>query len=250
MNKRLVLQPAYVLHRRAYRETSFLIELFTLELGRISVVAKGARKTNAALQGLLQPFVPLLISAGGKGELLNLSQAELNGEILRLQGEHLFAGFYLNELLISLLQKWDAHPTLYAMYARTLVNFQSQTLEHSLRAFEKLLLEELGYGFLFKTDILLQNTFCLEKYYRFIPEHGFVLTDTQPHTDATAANLFLGKNLLAIAQEEWHQDSLRDAKRLIRVILTPLLGSRMLHSRRLFLQPQQTFNHHSIEKVN
>lgn len=247
MNKRLVLQPAYVLHRRAYRETSFLIELFTLELGRISVIAKGVRKTNT-LQGLLQPFVPLLISASGKGELLNLSQAELNGEILRLQGEHLFAGFYLNELLISLLQKWDAHPNLYDMYARTLFNFQNHTLEQSLRAFEKRLLEELGYGFLFKTDVLLQNTFCVDKYYRFMPEHGFVLTDTQS-ADVIATNLFLGKNLLAIAQEEWHQESLRDAKRLIRVILTPLLGSRMLHSRRLFLQPQQTFTHQSIEKV-
>lgn len=248
MNKRLVLQPAYVLHRRAYRETSFLIELFTLELGRVSVVAKGVRKVNA-LQGLLQPFVPLFISASGKGELLNLSHAELNGEILRLQGEHLFAGFYLNELLISLLQKWDAHPTLYDMYARTLFNFQSQSLERSLRAFEKLLLEELGYGFLFKTDIFLQNTFCVEKYYRFIPEHGFVLTEAQSHTDIMGTNLFLGKNLLAIAQEEWHQESLRDAKRLIRVVLAPLLGARMLHSRRLFLQPQQTFNHQSIEKV-
>ena len=58
--KRVELQPAFVLHRRSYRETSFLVELFTLEQGRVTVMARGVRKSRSATPGLLQPFVPVL----------------------------------------------------------------------------------------------------------------------------------------------------------------------------------------------
>ena len=118
--KRVLLQPAYVLHRRAYRETSFLVELFALEYGRLTVIARGARKTKSAIQGLLQPFIPLLVSWSGKTELLTLTHVEANGAIKFLRGECLFAGFYLNELLMCLLQKWDSHHQLYTVYENTL----------------------------------------------------------------------------------------------------------------------------------
>src|SRR5687767_7577244 len=99
-------QQAYVLHRRPYRESSFLIELFTLDHGRMSVIAKGARKAHSGALGLLQPFTPLWINCRGRGELLTLTHYETQGVAQSLQGECLFAGFYINELLIALLQKW------------------------------------------------------------------------------------------------------------------------------------------------
>src|SRR3990167_1032441 len=102
-SKRILLQPAYVLHRRAYRETSFLVELFTQEYGRLTVVARGVRKANSSTTGLLQPFSPLLVSYGGKGELLTLFSVEARKTMLRLQRDALFAGLYLNELLMYLL---------------------------------------------------------------------------------------------------------------------------------------------------
>src|SRR4051812_48805305 len=107
--KPVLLQPAYVLHRRDYRESSFLVELFALEYGRLTVIARGARKAKSLLPGLLQPFIPLLVSWSGKTELLTLTHAEAHGEIKNLHGDCLFAGFYLNELLMCLLQKWDSH---------------------------------------------------------------------------------------------------------------------------------------------
>ena len=96
MNKRILLQPAFVLHRRAYRETSFLVELLTKEHGRFTTIARGVRKAHSATQGLLQPFIPLLVSWAGRGELMTLSQVEVNGEVKSLRGECLCAGFYLN----------------------------------------------------------------------------------------------------------------------------------------------------------
>lgn len=241
--KRVLLQPAYVLHRRAYRETSFLVELFTKEHGRLTVVAKGVRKLRSTSSGLLQPFVPVLVSWAGKGELMALSHIEANGEVVRLQGECLFAGFYLNELLMCLLQKWDAHEELYAMYEKTLSALQSNRLnQKTLRVFEKYLLEDLGYGLLPKSDALLKTRLLPDKHYRFIPEQGFVLSELGDPSQSQST-IFSGKSLLTIAGEKWDDEqSLQDAKRLTRFVLAPLLGARPIHSRRLFIQPEEESN--------
>ncbi len=238
--KRILLQPAYVLHRRAYRETSFLVELFTPDYGRLTVVARGARKERSITQGLLQPFVPLLVSWAGKGELMSLTQLEANGAAKHLHAECLFAGLYLNELLTCLLQKWDSHPGLYAAYEKGINALQGDVLQQKvLRSFEKYLLEELGYGQLPKNEISLHNTFSPDKYYRFIPEHGFVLSELGVRAEVKST-IFSGKSLLAIAKEDWQRhETLQDAKRLTRLVLAPLLGSRPIYSRRLFLQLEE-----------
>jgi DNA repair protein RecO (recombination protein O) len=230
--KRIELQPAYVLHRRPYRETSVLLDLFTREYGRVSVVAKGVRQARSSSQGLLQAFSPLLISWSGKGELMTMIGAEAQGASAQLRGDCLFAGFYLNELLVCLLQKWDAHPVIYALYEKTLAALQEDALEEKvLRAFEKGLLDELGYGLLPKTDAALERAFSADKFYRFSYEQGLVVCDA----DDTGPSVFSGQSLLAIAREEWEVgDVLRDAKRLMRYLLAPLLGAREVQSRKLF----------------
>lgn len=237
--KRVSFQPAYVLHRRPYRETSFLVELFTPEHGRLTVTAKGARQLKSASQGLLQPFTPLMVSWSGKGELMTLIQADANGVRRLLKGDSLFAGFYLNELLMGLLHKWDPHPNLFRVYDETLMALQQAPLnQQALRIFEKILLEELGYGLLQK-DGEDQQAFDPEKYYRFVPEQGFVVSELGEDAKAKST-LFSGKSLLSIANEDWSdEDCMQDAKRLTRFALTPLLGGRQIHSRKLFVQPEE-----------
>ncbi len=234
--KRITLQPSFLLHRRPYRETSFLIDLITLEHGRVSVLARGVRKSKSLSSGILQPFVPLLTTFSGRGELLTLTQAETNGEVRQLYGNCLFAGFYLNELLMCLLQKWDAHPGLYQAYEQTLIILQTSPLdERTLRQFEKHLLEELGYGLLPKNDIALQRSLHPDHYYRFIPDHGFIRSELGDQSQAKS-NIFSGKSLLAYANCDWQdEESLQAAKRLTRLVLSPLLGARPIYSRQLFM---------------
>jgi len=241
--KRVSLQPAFVLHRRSYRETSFLVELFTPEYGRLTVAAKGARQAKSPSQGLLQPFTPLTVSWSGKGELMTLTQVDANGPVRQLKGESLFAGFYLNELLTALLQKWDPHPNLFHVYDQTLSALMAATLNQQvLRVFEKVLLEELGYGLLQKDGDALQESFQPEKYYRFVPDQGFVISELGEDAKAKST-LFSGKSLLAIANDDWSdEDCMKDAKRLTRFVLTPLLAGKQIHSRRLFIQPEE-LNH-------
>lgn len=236
--RRVSLQPAYVLHRRSYRETSFLVELFTPDYGRLTLTAKGARRHKSTAQGLLQPFTPLMVSWAGKGELMTLVGADAYGEVRHLKGDSLFAGFYLNELLMGLLERWDAHPALFKTYDQALMALQAVPLDqHALRTFEKSLLEELGYGLLFKDDMVPPESYREDKYYRFVPDQGFVISELGEDAKEKST-LFSGKNLLAIAREDWQdEDCMRDAKRLTRFVLAPLLGNRQIHSRKLFVQP-------------
>lgn len=241
--KRVSLQPAYVLHRRPYRENSFLVELFTPEHGRLTLAAKGVRSPKSTLQGLLQPFTPLQISWAGKGELMTLTEADAHGSVRQLRGDTLFAGFYLNELLMALLQKWDPHPYLFKAYDEALDAMHGQPLnQRVLRIFEKILLEELGYGLMPKGDVEQNTAFDPDKYYRFVPDQGFVISGLGEDAKAKSS-LFSGKSLLAIANEDWSgEDSMQDAKRLTRYVLAPLLGNRMIHSRKLFMQIEETNN--------
>ena len=234
--KRVSLQPAYVLHRRPYRETSFLVELLTQEYGRLTVLAKGVRQAKSPSSGLLQPFQRLLVSWAGRGDLVTLTESELAGDVSRLEGDRLFAGFYLNELLMALLERFDPHPAIYAAYGAAMSSLQADKLdERVLRSFEKKMLEELGYGLLRQSDVALKETLKPDKYYRFVPEQGFILSELGEEMKSKA-NLFSGKSLRAIADEDWREtETLRDAKRLTRFLLAPLLGSKIIHSRQLFL---------------
>lgn len=228
MTTRVTLQPSFVLHRRFYRETSLLLDIFSEQHGRVSLIAKGVRNNRSAYRALLQPFIPLLISWQGKTDLMTLTSAEPNGLQVPLNGECLLSALYLNELLVYLLHKYDPHPKLYTIYRQTLVELQTLPLEQKvLRLFEKKLLEELGYG------IQWQKTFNADVDYRYYPEHGF---EPCAKMDDPSFMVFSGKSLLALATDDLSSENvLKDAKRLMRLAFKPLLAGRKLKSRELFL---------------
>ena len=111
------LEPAYILHARAYRETSQLLEVFTSGFGRVGIIANGARRPKSTFRGYLNPFQPLRLSWSGRGELMRLSAIESIAPPATLDGDRVMAGFYANELLLKLLQRGDAHPELFVHYA-------------------------------------------------------------------------------------------------------------------------------------
>src|SRR5690242_11052622 len=124
MRSRVNLHPAWVLHTRAYSESSLLVEVITMDYGRISGIARGVQRPHSALRGLLRPFVPLLISWSGKTELVSFSKVEALGAPHRLAGRLLLHGFYLNELIMRLLHRYDPHPHLYTAYQQALLSLQ------------------------------------------------------------------------------------------------------------------------------
>ena len=229
------LQPAFVLHYRPYRDTSLLIDLFTLEHGRVGIVARGARGPRSRIKGLMQPFVPLLVSWTGKTELLSLRNVEPNGESKYLSGQALLSGLYLNELLIRLLQRHDAYPNLFNVYAITLNSLQHPELhQQALRLFEKHFLNDLGYALQLRNDINSNATIDPNQYYFYDPERGPTLCLNRQLF--TKPNIFSGKSLLDLAENNFTDPgSLRDAKRLMRLAFAALLGKKPLKSRELFI---------------
>src|SRR4051812_22403192 len=140
-------EQAFVLHSYPHRETSLLLETFTRPHGRVTMIARGARRPRSALRGVLQAFQPVSLAWFGKGEVRTLTRAEWLGGLALLQGEALMCGFYLNELLLRLMPREDPHEALFERYRQALAALAR--LEPSaavLRSFEKALLAELGYA--------------------------------------------------------------------------------------------------------
>ena len=226
---KVVLQPAFVLHSRAYRDTSLLVELLTMQYGRLTVVARGVRSMKSRLQGILMPFLPLLVSFSGKTDLRTLQQAEVNGLSYELRGNVLLSGFYLNELLIRLLPNHESYPKVYQAYKNTLEGLvDSKQPEIELRLFEKCLLSNLGYG------LQLDRTI---KHELVLPEEQYIFEFGNGLSKAKTNNVYnySGKSLLALQAENLSTATeLRDAKRLLRGVLADLLGDKPLKSRELF----------------
>lgn len=226
---RIELQPAFLLHSRNYRDTSVIADLWTPEYGRLSVLAKGARRRKGGKKHLLVPFTPLLISCRGKGELKTLTHIELAAKSVSLQQTMLFSGFYLNELLLRLLPIADPHALLFSRYGEIIESLQQDIeLEPCLRQFEWFLLQQLGYELNFSIDALLQQPVIASQHYQLDVNRGFV---------ACGEGGYQGANLLAIAAADYSLTTTRQvAKQVARQALQALLGSKPLNSREMYRQ--------------
>lgn len=229
---RIERQPAFVLHRRAYRESSLLLDVFTRDFGRIGLVARAARASKKGQGSLLQPFQSLLVSWSGRGDLKTLVGVERAAALPVVAGERLYSALYVNELLVRALAAADAHVPVFEAYAGLLPGLaQAPDHEPLLRDFELLLLRELGYAL--DLDAEASGGECLEPSasYAFDPATGFV---PQPEgLDATHA--FPGWALLAIGRRDYDDPRTRRlAKRLLREALSAAIGERPLRSREYF----------------
>lgn len=230
-------QPAWLLHSRPYRETSALAWLLTLEDGRLNAVVRGVRTKKSRYRALLQPFTPLMIRVSGNHDLKTLIGLEATAAPHWLQGEALVCGLYANELLSRLLLTSQACPVLFRDYSLLLQLLNDkQQREPALRRFELSLLEHLGFPLVF-TDTQGQ-TLSANTCYRWLPEQGFLAVNALAEP---SQNIYSGASLLAIADDAWQEQLTRQtAKSLTRLLLNPLLGSKPLQSRQLFIKMKKS----------
>ncbi|PTU33140.1 DNA repair protein RecO [Stenotrophobium rhamnosiphilum] len=215
---RVQLEPGYILNARPYNDTSLLVEAFTREHGRIGFVARGARGPKSKTRALLQPLQPLLLSWTQSGELGGLTAVEAAGPSLPISGERVFYGWYVNELILKLLQRQDPHPSLFETYALTLTQLADSDAERALRIFEKRLLDELGYG------LQLPDDLEPELHYQYDWAEGPIPTVQGPST-------FLGAHLIALAQETLDSSEAQShARRLLKAAIQNQLGGKTLET--------------------
>ncbi|MDT8404872.1 DNA repair protein RecO [Sulfuriflexus sp.] len=235
---RVELQPAFVLHRRDFRNSSLIVEAFTPGFGRIGMVARGVRRPRSEKNALLQSFRPLLISWTGKGELYTLTNVEAAQFVNPVTGSAYASCFYLNELVMRLLQRDDAHKEVYALYQQALQDIQTApsatATERVLRLFEKQLLQELGYGLMLECEADSGQALDADGEYCYEPEYGPVLRSIGRPASGVMVS---GQSLLSLARHELADArSLRDSKRLMRAVLREYLGDKPLQSRMLYTQ--------------
>lgn len=221
----------FVLHVRAWRETSLLVEVLTEQHGRVGLLARGVYgPRKQVLRAALQPLQLIQFSAVQRGELAQLRQAEALDTAPRLVGETMLAGFYISELLLRLVPRNDPVPELYACYAQARTHLASDLpLAWGLRRFERDVLEGLGFAFDLQHDSDGQPIDPAARY-RLDPQEGALRVLSEPlaqdrrETITGAALLALGEDIMPAA------DDMPGLRRSMRSVLLHHLGGRSLKS--------------------
>ena len=247
---------AYVLHRYDWSESSVVLDLFTRELGRLPVVAKGAKRPYSQLRPVLLPFQRLLVTlgkppksddssdTGAGGEVRTLRSAEWAGGAAMLTGAALFSGFYLNELLMKLLGRLDAHPELFDAYAATLPALalpDDMAGQSALRAFELTLLLRLGVLPDLTVITSTQEAVALDRGYALLPEAGLSPARAADTPISGAAWVELQAALIhgsVPALQFACRKVLPALRSQIRTLLHYHLGSHMLRTRQVMMGVQ------------
>ena len=218
--------PAFLIHRRMYQGSSLLLDFFTKDFGRLRLVARGARKSKTSLQ----MFQCLSISFKGKGELKNLSQWEIADKPRRILGDDLILAMYVNELILRLLPENDEYSEIFHAYWNFLSNLKSlnsNEKEYAIRDFENQMLEDLGYGIDFSSD-MNDEPINENLNYEFIEHQGFSTSDNGLIPGKILVNLLRRENIVTDTNE------LSILKKMNRKRLKSLLGDKPLKSKELF----------------
>lgn len=223
-SRRVALQPAFLLHHSDYSDSSRICRFLTREHGRISLFARGARRSGSAMRGVLRPFTPLLVSWSGGTDGGSLTAAEATDVLATMPPQRLLSGFYLNELVLKLLPEAESSEAIFGAYLLAVSSLAVAPQEEVvLRRFEFALLGELGYA----PDF---SGLEAEGVYDYRPGLGF------RRMTAPGAGLS-GADLMAIAEDRLDVPSvLRAAKRIAREALEHCLDGRGLRSREVLLE--------------
>ena len=230
--ERVHQQSGFVIHQRPYKNTSMIVDVFTRDYGRISLVAKAVKQAKSSLKSILHPFQLLQVSWVRRSDLGTLTQAEIVSTPTEYLANRLYAAFYLNELLMRVLTPNDPATGVFSLYENALKNLlDAEKIEVILRIFEKDLLQTLGYEIQLIEEADTHQPISREKLYQFTPEYGFTSID---NTIESSSIVFQGDHLLAFHENNlMDAEVLRTAHRITYINLKRLLGDKPLKSREL-----------------
>jgi DNA repair protein RecO (recombination protein O) len=231
MIRQQTLVSAYILHTRPYRESSLILELLTESFGRIAVVARGAKKQRGA--NVYQLFFPVKVSWSGRGDLFTLNKIEpdfnRDNALISLSNSNYLSGFYVNELLLCLCHRQAPIPEIFKLYHEILFSLSSDKGEAPLRLFERDLLDVLGYSLELNKEVEMHELIAADKTYYYELEHGPVKRSYSQNSLAIS-----GATLIALKTGCFDEFSLKEAKKLLRFVLSHFLGERELKTRAVF----------------
>jgi len=231
--RRVQQQPGYILHHRPFRDTSQILDIITRDHGTIAVVARGSRGAKSRLAGVLRPFLPLRVSWVAKSDLGTLTGAEAAGPPAGMVGDAMLSAYYVNELMLHFLHRFDPQPEIFALYEQVIKSLVvTDNVAASLRSFELEFLSLLGYAVNLDHEFGGQENLVAERNYQFRMEQGAVAVER-----AEGPLIFKGAMLSAVAEQRFAEpDVLRAANRLLREIIDFHLGGKELKSRKVLIE--------------
>jgi DNA repair protein RecO (recombination protein O) len=217
----------FLLHQRSYGETSIIADVFTQKSGKISFIAKGAKKPKSKFFGYLVPFQKLKITYSGRSELKTLTSIDRDlASNSNTFSKVSYSLLYINELLMKLLPKDAKHEELFVLYDEFLKKInKNNNLEISLRHFELDLLDMLGYGFDYDSEIDSNDPIEAELSYVFVSERGFRKSNNSS---------FMGKDILSIKKRKLEDVPLKYLKEITTKAIGICLEGKDLASRKIF----------------
>lgn len=221
---RVDLTPALILHRQAWRDTSFMLEAYSREYGRVGLIARGARRNKARWRGLLEPLAAARLSWSGRGELRNLTAVEPEARF-ELSGNRLWGGFYASELVLRLTAREDPHPGIYDSL-RSLLRAMADGAPAvvATRFFERDILEAIGYGIPLTIDPETGRAIHPETVYTWHHAHGLFAGQAGRDDVAVPGSALLG---LAAGRFQSRAD-IHAARSLLGAVIASHLGGRPL----------------------
>jgi DNA repair protein RecO (recombination protein O) len=231
-HRKVQMEPAWLLHQRDFRETSRIVEFFTRDYGRVALFVRGVRSARSPLTALLQPFQPLMLSWQGSGDGGRVTALEAMGPPVNVAAECRMGGFYLNELVLNLLTREDAHPDVFESYAQAVSALALvATQRRTLRQFEKRLLESLGYLADYTQVSGSGVAVVPNRVYHVRPGQGVVADVTELNL-AASASYQRGEHLLALASEQWDDPAMAEPiRQLLAMCIDMALDGRPLKTR-------------------
>lgn len=231
--RRVQQQSAYILHRRPFRDSSQILDIVTHDYGKVALVARGSRGSKSRLAGILRPFLPLRLSWVAKSDLGTLTGAEAAGPPAGMVGDALLSAYYVNELLLHFLHRYDPQPDIFKLYEEVLKGLViTDKVAACLRSFELEFLSLLGYAVNLNHEFASHEPLDQEQLYEYRMEQGPVRVE---RTDG--ALVFPGRVLSDIKDQHFEDaDVLRAANRLLREIISFHLGGKELKSRKVLME--------------
>ena len=217
----------FLLHQRSFGETSIIADVFTQKSGKLSFIAKGAKKPKSKFFGYLVPFQKLKITYSGRSELKTLTSIDRDlASNSNTFSKVSYSLLYINELLMKLLPKDAKHEELFVLYDEFLKKInKNNNLEISLRHFELDLLDMLGYGFDYDSEIDSNEPIEAELSYVFVSERGFRKSNSSS---------FKGKDILSIKKRKLEDVPLKYLKEITTKAIGICLEGKDLASRKIF----------------
>jgi DNA repair protein RecO (recombination protein O) len=141
---------AIVLRAVPWSETSLVVTLWTLDFGKVSAIAKGARRLRSpfesALDLLAHSSVVFIAKAGDALDLLTEAKLIRCFRSGRRSLLNLHCGYYVAELLLTMTEEGSAIPELFSLTKKTLVDLDELEMPgECLVRFEWEMLRLLGH---------------------------------------------------------------------------------------------------------